>query len=103
MPLFNTSRTYPPGWIDQLRSAVLSPDVHWTPAEDVGIVAANRALQGGLADQRPYDGQHRQGWKSAIADFQRSVNYLGPALRTVLGTDLVAAVSAVSLDSRCGN
>jgi hypothetical protein len=96
MPPFNTSRTYPPGWTDQLRSAVLSPDVHWTPAEDVGIVAATRALQGWLADRRPYDGQHRQGWKSAIADFQRSVSYLGPALRAVLGTDLVAAVSAVS-------
>jgi len=48
-----------------------------------------------LADQRPYDGQHRQGWKSAIADFQRSVSHLGPDLRAVLGTDLAAAVSAI--------
>ena len=81
---------------DQLRSAVVSPDVHWTPAEEVSIVAATRALQGWLADRRPYDGQHKQGWKSAIADFQRSVGRLGPGLRTVLGTDLAAAVSAVS-------
>lgn len=93
--MFNTPRAYPPSWIDQLRSAVLSPGVHWTPAEGVSIVAASRALQGWLADQRPYDGQHKQGWKSAIADFQHSVGRLGPGLRAVLGTDLAAAVSAV--------
>jgi len=95
MPPFNAPRTYPPSWIEQLRSAVLSPDVHWTPAEEVSILVATRALRGWLADRRPYDGQHRQGWKSAIADFQRSVGHLGPDLRTVLGTDLAAAVSAV--------
>ena len=96
MPPFNAPRTYPPSWIDQLRSAVVSPDVHWTPAEEVSIVAATRALQGWLADRRPYDGQHKQGWKSAIADFQHGVGRQGPGLRTVLGTDLAAAVSAVS-------
>lgn len=96
MPPFNAPRTYPPSWIDQLRSAVLSPDVHWTPAEEVSIVAATRALQGWLADRRPYDGQHKQGWKSAIADFQYGVGRQGPGLRTVLATDLAAAVSAVS-------
>jgi hypothetical protein len=96
MPPFNAPRTYPPSWIDQLRSAVLSPDVRWTPAEVLSVVVATRALRGWLADQRPYDGQHRQGWKSAIADFQRSISHLGPDLRAVLGTDLVAAVSAIS-------
>ena len=95
MPPFNAPRTYPPSWIDQLRSAVLSPDVRWTPAEVVSVLVATRALRGWLADQRPYDGQHRQGWKSAIADFQRGVSHLGPDLRAVLGTDLAAAVSAV--------
>ena len=79
MPPFNAPRTYPPSWIDQLRSAVLSPDVHWTPAEEVSIVAATRALQGWLADRRPYDGQHKQGWKSAIADFQYGVGRQGQA------------------------
>src|SRR5947209_2851328 len=95
MPSFNAPRTYPPSWIEQLRSAVLSPDVRWTPPEVVSVLVATRALRGWLADQRAYDGQHRQGWKSAIADFQRSVSHLGPDLRTVLGTDLAAAVSAV--------
>jgi len=57
-------------------------------------VVATRALQGWLAERRPYDGQHKQGWKSAIADFQRSAGRLGPDLRTVLGTDLAEAVSA---------
>ncbi len=95
MPPFSTPRTYPPSWIEQLRSAVLFPDVRWTPPEVVSVLVATRALRGWLADQRAYDGQHRQGWKSAIADFQRSVSYLGPDLRTVLGTDLAAAVSAV--------
>ena len=95
MPPFNGPRAYPPSWIEQLRSAVLSPDVHWTPAEEVSTVAATHALRSWLADRRPYDGQHRQGWKSAIADFQRSVGHLGPDLRTVLGTDLAAAVSAL--------
>ena len=93
---FNAPRSYPPSWIDQLRSAVLSPDVRWTSAEVVSVVVATRALRGWLADQRPYDGQHRQGWKSAIADFQRSISHLGSDLRAVLGTDLVAAVSAIS-------
>jgi hypothetical protein len=91
---FNAPRAYPPSWIGQLRSAVLSPGVHWTPAEEVSIVVATRALQGWLADRRPYDKKHKQGWKSAIADFQGSVGRLGPDLRTVLGADLTAAVSA---------
>lgn len=88
------SDTGPPLWIEQLRSAVLSPASRWTPPEVVSVPAAARALREWLSDQRDYDGQHRQGWKSAIADFQRSVGYLGPALRAVLGTDLAAAVSA---------
>ena len=94
MSPFNTPRTYRPSWIEQLRSAVLSPAFSWTPPEVASVLVATRALRGWLADQRAYDGQHRQGWKSAIADFQRSVSHLGPGLRTVLGTDLAAAASA---------
>jgi hypothetical protein len=96
MALFSTPRTYPPSWMDQLRTAVLWPNQPWTTAETVSILVATRELCGWLTDPRPYEGQHRQGWRSAIADFQHSVADLGPDLRAALGNELAAAVAAVS-------
>ena len=92
---FNAPRTYPPSWTDQLRTTVLRPDDHWAPAEVVSILVATRVLRGWLTDRRSYEGQHKQGWRSAIADFQHSVGHLGPDLRSALGMELTAAVSAV--------
>jgi hypothetical protein len=104
MPPVSARRSYPPSWIDQLCSAVVSPDVSWRPAEEVSVVAAIRALHGWLADPRPYDGQHKAGWKSVIADFQRGADRLGPDLRTALGTDFAAAGSAAGqLDAGISN
>ena len=76
-------------------STVLRPEDRWAPAEVVSILVATRALRSWLTDRRSYEGHHKQGWRSAIADFQRSVGHLGPDLRSALGAELTAAVSAV--------
>lgn len=96
MTIFSTPSTYPPSWIDQLRTTVLWPYQPWTTAETVSILVATRELRGWLTDPRPYEAQHRQGWCSAIADFQHSLAHLGPDLRAALGSELAAAVTAVS-------
>lgn len=95
MPLLDASRPYPPSWIDQLRTTVLRPSDRWAPAEVVSILVAARVLRGWLTDRRSYEGRHKRGWRSAIADFQHSVGHLGSSLRSALGTELTAAVSAV--------
>ena len=92
---FNAPRTYPPSWTDQLRATVLWPGDRWAPSEVVSILVATHALRSWLTDHRSYEGHHKQGWSSAIADFQRSLSHLGPDLRSVLGAELAAAISAV--------
>lgn len=96
MALFSTPRTYPPSWIDQLRTTVLWPNQSWTTAETVSILVATRELCCWLTDPRPYKHQHRQGWRSAIADFQHSVTQIGAGLCAALGHELVAAITAVN-------
>lgn len=85
-----------PNWTDQLREAVLWPQHKWAAAETVDIVLATQAMRGWLNDSRPYNGQHKAGWCSALADFQQSAGQLGPELRRVLGSHLRTAVSAVT-------
>ena len=85
-----------PSWLGLLRTTVLWPDRHWVAAWWVSILLATRELQGWLTDRRSYDGQHKQGWLSAINDFERSTDYLGPDLRAVLGKELTDAAAAVS-------
>lgn len=86
----------PPKWTDQLREAVLWSDRTWAAPESVSILAATREVQRWLTDPRPYNGQHRPGWRSAIADFERGVGDLGPDVRSVLGSDLTDAVSVAA-------
>jgi hypothetical protein len=72
------------------------PDRPWATSRWVSILLATRELQGWLADSRPYDGQHKRGWFSAINDFERSAGHLGPDLRTALSQELVDAAAAAS-------
>lgn len=70
----------------------------------MSVLLAARELEGWLGDSRPYDGQHKPGWRSALADFLHSARHLGPELQRVLGTDLKDAVdAAVGLDSIFGS
>jgi hypothetical protein len=94
MPLPGKSNL--PSWTDQLRTTVLWPDLSWSAPESVSVLAATREVQRWLADRRPYKGQHRAGWRSAVADFERGANELGPDLRSVLGSDLADAVNAAA-------
>src|ERR1700722_27790 len=79
MTLPNTSS--PPKWTDQLREAVLWSDRTWAAPESVSMLAATREVQRWLTDPRPYNRQHRPGWRSAIADFERGAGDLGPDVR----------------------
>jgi hypothetical protein len=91
---FNVPRTYPPSWVDLLRDTVLWPNRRWVPTESVNILLATRELQAWLADPRPYAGKDQKwSWLSVLADFLHSVDQLGPALTTALGSDLSAAVA----------
>jgi len=85
-----------PSWVDLLRTAALWPDRRWAAARWTSILLATRELQGWLTDRRSYEGQHKQGWLSAIADFERSADHLGPDLRAVLGSELTDAIAGVS-------
>jgi hypothetical protein len=70
----------------------------------MSILLAARELEGWLGDSRPYHGQHKPGWRSALADFLHSAARLGPELQRVLGTELNDVVdAAVSLDSDFGS
>ena len=94
MPPLNVSRSCPPSWADELRDTVLSPGNRWTAPGSVSIILAARELQGWLTDPRTYEGFHKQGWLSAIADFRECLRQLGPDLRAALGGDLTAADDA---------
>jgi hypothetical protein len=85
-----------PSWLGLLRTTVLWPDRHWAAARWVSILLVTRELQDWATDRRPYDGQHKQGWLSAIADFERSTGHLGPDLRAVLGKELTDATAAAT-------
>jgi len=90
-----------PSWTGLLRATALWPDRPWAAARWVSILVATRELQGWLTDRRSYEGQHKQGWLSAMADFERSTGQLGPDLRAVLGralTDATARVSSLRAD-----
>ncbi len=73
--------------------ACLWPDRHWAFAASTDMVRATSELYGWLTDQRTYEGQHKQGWLSALADFKFSATQLGPQLRATLSHDLVAAIA----------
>lgn len=90
----NQPRTYPQGWADPLREAVLSPGRRWTTAETMSVLLAARELEGWLGDSRPYDGQHKPGWRSALADFLHSASNLGPELQAALDSHLKDAIDA---------
>lgn len=92
----NASLDFPPSWAGELCDAVLRPDSRSAAPEWVSILPATRELQGWLADPRPYEGIHRQGWLSALEDFQASLGQLGPDLRHALGGDLTAADHAAA-------
>lgn len=68
-------------------------DRHWAPAAVTNIVWATSELYGWLTDQRTYEGQHKQSWLSALADFKFSASQLGPQLRAALSHDLVSAIA----------
>lgn len=89
-------KSNPPKWTDQLRETVLWSDRPWAAPESVSVLAATREVQRWLTDPRPYNGQHRPGWRSAIADFERGADDLGPDLRSALGSDLTDAVSVAA-------
>jgi ribosomal 50S subunit-associated protein YjgA (DUF615 family) len=93
---FDVPRTYPPTWPDELRMAVLWPDRSWALPTATNVVWATSELHGWLTDQREYDGQHKPGWLSALADFEFSADQLGPGLRATLGGSLVAAVATAA-------
>jgi hypothetical protein len=88
---FDVPLTDPPTWIDELRQAVLWPNKQWAAVETLSIFVACRELEGWLADGRDYQGAHKQGWVSAVEDYNRSVSQLGPHLRQSLGQVLTAA------------
>jgi hypothetical protein len=67
---FDVPRTYPPTWTDELRMATLWPDRRWAPPTATNIVWATSEMYGWLTDQREYDGQHKPGWLSALADLK---------------------------------
>jgi hypothetical protein len=95
-PMTLPGKSNPPSWIEQLRTTVLWPDRPWAAPESASVLAATREVQRWLADRRPYNWQHRPGWRSAIADFERGADDLGPDLRSVLGSDLMDAVNAAT-------
>jgi hypothetical protein len=100
MRQLDVPRSYPPTWTDELRIAVLWPGKRWTAPENIDVVSAAADLQGWLTDRRSYEGQHKHGWLSAIADFRHSAGQIGPSLQDALGDDLVAAVlTADSLET----
>jgi hypothetical protein len=72
--------------------ACLSPDHRWAPTAATNILWATSELYGWLTDQRTYEGQHKRGWLSALADFELSATQIGPQLRVTLGDDLSAAI-----------
>lgn len=68
------------------------------------IIFATSELYGWMTDQRTYEGQHKLGWLSALADFKFSATQLGPRLRVTLGHELVAAIAvAASLTTDFAN
>jgi hypothetical protein len=85
-----------PSWAGLLRTTALWPDRSWVAARWVSTLVATRELQGWLTERRSYEGQHKQGWLSAIADFERSTGQLGPDLRAALGKELTDATARVS-------
>ena len=73
--------------------ACLWPDRRWAPPTATNIVWATSELYGWLRDQREYDGQHKPGWLSALADFKFSTDQLGPQLRVTLTGALATAMA----------
>jgi hypothetical protein len=74
--------------------ACLWPDRRWAPPTASNIVWTTSELYGWLRDQREYDGQHKPGWLSALADFKFSTDQLGPQLRVTLTGALATAMAA---------
>lgn len=93
MRQFDVPRTYPPSWTDELRMATLWPDRRWAPPTASNVVWATSELYGWLTDQREYEGQHKPGWLSVLADLKYSASQLGPHLRATLSGDLGAAIA----------
>jgi hypothetical protein len=73
--------------------ACLWLDRRWAPPTATSIVGATSELYGWLRDQREYDGQHKPGWLSALADFKFSTDQLGPQLRVTLSGTLATAMA----------
>jgi len=73
--------------------ATLWPDRRWAPPTASNVVWATSELYGWLTDQREYEGQHKPGWLSVLADLKYSASQLGPHLRATLSGDLGAAIA----------
>jgi hypothetical protein len=91
-----TDPTKPPTWVDEFSQAMTSPDRCWSEADVLDVVAATADMDAWLHDPRPYEANHRRGWRSAVDDLHTTAGLIGPRLRAALGRDLTTALSATA-------
>ena len=59
----------------------------------IGAMPGTGSQYGWLTDQRAYEGQHRHGSLSALADFNFCAAQLGPQLCAILSDDLAQEIA----------
>jgi hypothetical protein len=83
-------------WLDELIDALKGLDVRWTRATDIGLLDATADFHAWLKDKRVYEGRHKHGWRSVIADFNLATGRVGTNLKGAIRDEINHCLNASS-------